>query len=238
MRNRYLQFLYRKKRLHPLAQINLAALDQLRLSEEARSHRYVVVDLETTGLDFTQDSILSLSAIRVVNGRIRIGETLDELVNPGVSIPLSSIKIHGIVPEMVAKARPISEILDDFLSFLGVDVIVAHHARFDLSFLNKVMRSRYGFSLQNAGLDTALMCRELFSRNVSKAYAMKDGGNEYGLDSLARQLGVEIHERHTSLGDALATAMIFQRGLSWFEEMGSKSLRNLLHLAGVFQGIP
>jgi DNA polymerase-3 subunit epsilon len=234
VRNRYLQYLYRNKRLNPLAQINLAALGQLRLSEEARSHRYAVVDLETTGLDFNRDRILSLSAVRVAKGRIRLGEVFEQLVNPGRGIAPSSVKTHGIVPDMVAEARPIEEVFDDFLSFLGADIIVGHHVRFDLRFLNRVMRARHGFSLQNAGVDTALMCREIFLRKDPDSYFAVKDQHRYDLDSLAKRLGIDIYNRHTSSGDALATAMIFQRGLNWLEELGSRSLRNLLRLAGVF----
>jgi DNA polymerase III subunit epsilon len=225
---------FKNKSLGPSARVNLAALDHLRLSDEARSHRYVAVDLETTGLNFEQDRIISLGALRIVQGRILLGEFFNELVNPGQSIPPASIKIHGIVPDMVAEARPIGEVLDDFLVFLGGDIIVAHHARFDLRFLNRVMRSRYRFSLQNAGVDTALLCREVFYRKYPYADTLRNDAKKYDLDSLAGQLGIEIHDRHTSLGDALAAAMIFQRVLRWLEESGSKSLSTLLHLAGVF----
>jgi DNA polymerase-3 subunit epsilon len=234
LRNRWLRARLKAKALHPLARTNLGALDHLNLSLTARSYRYVVVDLETTGLSLSHDRVVSVGAFRVVEGRVRLGDLFNELVNPGRNIPPSSIKIHGIVPDMVAEARPAWEVFDAFLAFLGVDILVAHHASFDLNFLNKVMRRSYGFPIQNLVLDTVPLCREIAFPPHRYPYGINLNQRRYGLDQVAKHFGIKIYQRHTSIGDALATAMVFQRILARLENGSSGILRDLVRAGGVF----
>ena len=136
LRNRWIRNRLQGKELAPLAYENLSALDHLDLKQRAKNMRYVILDLETTGLSLTHDRVVSLSAVRVVDGRIPLGDVFSSLVNPGQAIPFSTIKIHGIVPSMVARAPLIEEVIDQFLRYLGTDILVGYHVRFDLNFLN------------------------------------------------------------------------------------------------------
>ncbi len=231
IRNHMLRLRLRGRTLDQAAQLNLTALDGLRLDEPARSHRYVVLDLETTGLDPDKDRVVSVGAFRVVNGRVRLGEVFDELCNPGRDIPVESIKVHAIVPDMIASARPAWEVFNDFLVFLGTDIIVAHYAPFDVHFLNRVMRARSGFNLQNLVLDTVEMCRALLL--TPDPYGVYSDFKRCGLDALAEMFDVEVPERHTALGDALATALIFQRLLLRLEQGDRGSLRELIKVGAM-----
>jgi len=227
MRNRRVRAHFRKKEVHPLALTNLTALDHLHLDQSTRSLRYVVLDLETTGLRLARDRVVSLAAFRVVEGRILLGDVFNYLVNPGQSISSSSIKIHGIVPSMVARAPMFTEIFDQFLRYLGTDILVGYNVWFDLNFLNPCMRQSYGFPLQNLVLDVHSMCQKIgFSPNF-RPFPLRSKGSQ-SLDAVAKHLGIEIYDRHTALGDALATAMIFQRILVEIEKKGPGRLRNLL----------
>jgi DNA polymerase-3 subunit epsilon len=227
MRNRWIRARFRKKEVHPLALANLTALDHLRLNQNARSPRYVVLDLETTGLSLTRDRVVSVAAFRIVDGRILLGDAFNSLVDPGQPISTSSIKIHGIVPSMVARAPGFADVFDQFLRYLGTDILVGYNVWFDLHFLNVHMQQNYGFPLQNLALDAQSMCQKVgFSPN-SRSYPIRSTGYQ-NLDAVAKLLGIEIHERHTAIGDALATAMIFQRILVEVEKAGPGRLRNLL----------
>jgi DNA polymerase-3 subunit epsilon len=213
LRNRWIRARLKGKALKAAAQNNLTALDHLSLSDKARSFRYVVVDLETTGLDFRHDRVVSVGAFRVVEGRVCLGDMFNDLVNPGRDIPPTSIKIHGIVPDMVAEARPLGEVFDDFLAFLGVDILVAHHAFFDLRFIDRIMKQNHGFPLQNLVLDTVSMCRAIAFPPHRYPYGINLENRRYSLDALAKHFGIEIQQRHTALGDALAAAMIYVASL-------------------------
>ncbi|MCB2191599.1 MAG: 3'-5' exonuclease [Deltaproteobacteria bacterium] len=219
------------RRLPQEARDNLMVLEGLNARASALEQRYVVVDLETTGLDHTRDRVVSVGAFRVVNGHIRLGEVFSELANPGRGIPVESIKVHGITPDNIRNARPAWEVFRDFLGYLGRDILVAHFARFDMFFLNRVMRAQYGMRLQNLVMDTVLMCRAALIE--PDPYGQKKGAKRCSLDALAGRYGLEVPERHTALGDAMATALILQRLLPDVVQAGWKTLGDLISVAGV-----
>jgi DNA polymerase-3 subunit epsilon len=123
------------------------------------------------------------------------------------------------------------EVFEDFLDFVGSSVLVAHHALVDLFFLNWVMQEQYGFRLQNLMVDTVLMCRTALIE--PDFYGQRIGAKRCSLDALAERFNIHVPERHTALGDALATALIFQRLLHQLEESGWTSLADLIEVAGV-----
>lgn len=225
--NRLINLRFRRKDLHPLARANLRALDHLDVKQPARSLRYVIFDLETTGLDFHRDRVVSAAAYRVVDGRIALGDVFSSLVSPGRDIPSAAVKIHGIIPSMVDDAPSFAEVFKKFIAYLGTDILVGYHVGFDLHFLNVYMRNAHGFPVQNLVLDAQYMCRGVCFPQHLRAYAGRLRGSQ-DLDAVAKYFGIEIPERHTATGDALATAMIFQRILSELEKNGPLRLKNLL----------
>lgn len=227
VRNRWIRARLRGRKPQPPADTNLTALDHLSLNQKAKSLRYVVLDVETTGLNHARDRIVSIAAFRIIDGRILLGDAFKSLVNPGRSIPLSAIRIHGIVPSTAAGAASFADVFDQFLRYLGTDILVGYHVRFDLTFLNIYMKQRYGFPLQNLALDASLMCRKIVRPQRLGAYTRRFRG-EPSLDAVAEHFDIDLVQRHTALGDALATAMIFQRILAELEKRGSGRLRNIL----------
>jgi len=229
MRNRLLRAKMNRRNLDPRARNNLNSLDHISLNNNIRSYNYAVIDLETTGLDFKNDEILSIGAIRVIDGRIQLGDIFNELVKSSIYIPPSSIKIHKIVPEMVSDALPIKEVFYNFLEYLGDNIIVAHNARFDMNFLNILMKKYYGFLLQNLVLDTMHMCRNIiFPPHHQYPYGIDLNSKQYGLDGITKYLGIDIYQRHTAIGDAFATAMVFQRVISRLEKLEQYQLKTLI----------
>lgn len=235
LRNLFLRMSLYDRKLNSLVRTNLTALDQLNLSLPVRSFSYVVFDLETTGLNLYSDQIVSVGAFRVVEGRIRLDDVFSQLVNPNKDIPPSSVKIHGIVPAMIAEAPTAGDVLQAFLAFIGSDILVAHQAHFDMHFLNRWMQQIYGFSLQNLVLDTIRMCRKITFPPHPYPYGIDlNSDRPYTLDAIAKYYGIKIQERHTALGDALATAMILQRIIAKLEKDGNDTLRKLVQAAGIF----
>ena len=225
--NRLINLRSRRKELHPLARANLRALDHIDAGQPARSLRYVVFDLETTGLDLNHDRVVSAAAYRVVDGRIALGDVFSSLVSPGRDIPAAAVKIHGIIPSMVDNAPSFAEVFEKFVDYIGTDILVGYHVGFDLHFLNIYMRRAHGFPVQNLTLDAQSMCRKVCFPQHLRAYAGRLKGSQ-NLDAVVRHFGIEIPERHTAVGDALATAMIFQRILSELEKNGPLRLKTLL----------
>jgi len=226
LQNKLLRARLRKKELPGRARSNLAALDHLDPARPATDYNYVVLDLETTGMDLESDRVVSVGAVRLVGGRIRLGDNFAELVNPGRDIPVESIKIHGVKPDQTAGARHASAVFQDFLSFLGSDLLVAHYARFELHFINFTMQRLYGFNLQNLTLDTVALVESLVL--PSDPYGIGRHKQERSLEALARRFGISQAERHTALGDALLTALIFQQLLARLRSKRRPALRDLL----------
>jgi DNA polymerase-3 subunit epsilon len=176
---------------------------------------YVVFDSETTGLNPRQgDEIVQLAAVRIVNGRRVEGEVFDTLVNPGRAIPPVSTEVHGITDAMVADAPGVADVVRRFHKFAEGAVLIAHNAPFDMEFLRRV-EGQLGLTFDMPVLDTVLLSAVVYGQH-----------EVHSLDALSHRLGITIPEedRHTAIGDTIATAdaflklmpMLAGRGLDTF----------------------
>ena len=112
----------------------------------------IVLDVETTGLDYKKERMIEFAAVRLENGVIK--DQYETLINPQQHIRKSSMAVHHITEEMVADAPTEEEVLPKILEFIGDYPIVAHNAVFDFSFLNRASKRLYGKPLENKYVDT------------------------------------------------------------------------------------
>ena len=119
----------------------------------------IVLDTETTGLDYTKEKMVEFAAVRLENGKIK--DQFQTLINPQQHIRKSSIAIHGITAEMVEDAPTEEEAMPKILEFMGDYPMVAHNAIFDYSFINEASKRVTGKCIENERIDTQQMFKEM-----------------------------------------------------------------------------
>lgn len=181
------------------------ALDNERLQDLT----YTVFDTETTGLDPSGgDEIISIGAMRIVNGRLLQEDQFNQLIDPKRHLPWASVKYHGIRPEMLVDRPSIEQVLPKFQRFVHDTVLVGHNVAFDMRML-QVKEALTGVRFINPVLDTMLL-----SSIVHPAQ------ENHNLGSIAERVGVQIRGRHTAVGDAIATGEIFLKLLPLLFQKG------------------
>ncbi|MBT8342636.1 MAG: hypothetical protein KJP07_21730, partial [Desulfatitalea sp.] len=175
--------------------------------------QYTVFDTETTGLDpGGGDEILSIGAIRIVNGRLLHSECFDHLIDPRRTIPSASIRIHGIDSEMVAGHPDINTVLPKFHRFAANTILVAHNAAFDMRLL-QVKEKSTGIQFSHPVLDTLLL-----------SAVVHPAQSDHTLEAIADRMGVPIQGRHSAMGDAVVTGRIFVKMIPLLAEKGITTL--------------
>ncbi|HXV95674.1 MAG TPA: exonuclease domain-containing protein [Gaiellaceae bacterium] len=200
------------------ANVGLAAPPGRDLPLEAA--RFVVVDLETTGLRPAQSAICEIGAVRI-EALLPAG-TFQTLVDPGVPIPPVIAGITGIADRDLRGAPRPAAAVRAFLAFAGERaVIVAHNARFDLAFLDREVELITGRRLAAPVVDTVGLARRLLAGRVPRV----------GLASLAQFFGTSARPCHRALPDAEATAEILVALVGLAQERGATTVADLVELA-------
>ena len=190
---------------------------------------FVVIDLETTGLDPTVDQIIEIGAIRFKDGQE--DETFNTLINPGIEIPDFITKLTGITNDDTRDAPTIDTQLDKLLSFLGDSILIGHQVNFDASFIEYQLRrraddysnwqneaQRFKF-LSNSRSDTLFLARIFFPFLPR----MK-------LSSVSAYFNIDLEKAHRALDDAKATGYIFLQLVERTLACDQKILRTIIHL--------
>ncbi len=184
------------------------------LQAELTDLDYVVFDTETTGLQLSQgDKIISISGVRIRRGRIQEADLFHTFVNPGRPIPPETVQIHRIEDHMVVDAPSMNQVYPRFVDYVGDAVLVAHNAAFDKKCLDMAAAEAGLPQLDNPYLDTLLL-----------SYGLHAGTEGHSLDAIAERMGITIDGRHTSLGDARATAQAFLGLLALLPARGVRTL--------------
>ena len=236
LRNQYYQRHLRRKDLPEVIRDYLQAFHNFDFNQPITKTKFVVFDTETTGLHVKRGHrMVSVSAIRLQEGRIDLSDAFHEIINPDRDIPSVSAVIHEILPRMVNGKPTIEEVLPGFIKYIGASILVAHHEWLDMSFLNREMRRHYDIPIQNIVLDTAALDRVLLTKKTL-ALMIATTKTDSTLGALAERYHVTIEGHHSSFWDAVATAQIFQQMLKEIQRLGVVSLRDLVKLARTSPG--
>lgn len=167
-----------------------------------REARFVVVDLETTGLDARRDEIVSFAAVPVLEGRAIPGLSTSLLVRPEHGSGPAATRIHGLRSADLASAPPLALALHAIATALTGSVLVAHAAWIERAFLDAALRTA-GARLRGPVIDTLALGRRVLTMRGAAV------PEHIALGRLARTLGLPVHRPHHADGDALTAAQVF-----------------------------
>lgn len=156
---------------------------------------FICFDIETTGLSAARDKITEIGAVKVENGVIT--DTFSTFANPEMPIPQKITQLTGITDDMVKDAPSQSEAVSAFLEFAGDNVLVAHNAPFDTSFIAKACEDM-GREYNYTSIDTVAISRAILTdiKNCK-------------LDTVAKFLRLGDFNHHRATDDAEMLARIF-----------------------------
>jgi len=156
---------------------------------------FICFDIETTGLSAARDKITEIGAVKVENGVIT--DTFSTFANPEMPIPQKITQLTGITDDMVKDAPSQSDAVGAFLEFAGDNVLVAHNAPFDTSFIAKACEDM-GREYNYTSIDTVAISRAILTdiKNCK-------------LDTVAKFLRLGDFNHHRATDDAEMLARIF-----------------------------
>lgn len=164
-------------------------------NDTVRGKTVVVFDIETTGLDFENDEITEIGAVKVVDGVI--SERFASFVKPSIPIPKEVQELTHITNEMVKDAPSIKDVIYDFNNFCTDCVLCGHNAiGFDFKFIKKAAE-KAGLYFKNQIIDTLILARTSPLRLAN-----------YKLGTIVSALGLTLEGAHRAYNDAFATAQV------------------------------
>ena len=187
---------------------------------------FVVFDFETTGFNAGgSDSIIEIGAVKIKAGEIL--DRYDELINPGRKLPEKIVELTGITDAMLKDKRDEKEAVIDFMKWVGDDPMVAHNARFDVSFLEMAFKKYDLGKFTNPVIDTLEL-----SRTLDSSYS------RHSLSALAKRYDIvksdtnpdgfwDESSHHRGDYDAEGTALIFNKML---EKLSSRNIDKMTEL--------
>lgn len=162
--------------------------------------REVALDTETTGLNpGVGHRIVEIGCVELIN-HVPSGETFQCYLNPERDMPAEAFAVHGLSQEFLEGQPLFSEVVDDFLEFMGDSQLIIHNAEFDMGFINAELTrlERPPLSMDRA-TDTVRMARSKFP------------GAPANLDALCKRYQIDLTDRslHGALKDARLLAAVY-----------------------------
>lgn len=166
--------------------------------EALEEARFIVVDVETTGLDPRRDELLSIGVVPARLRCIDLGEMREIMLHHEAAVvDKDNIVVHGITPTESAHGRDTAAALQEFLDYIGDHWLVAFHADFDRNMLARALKRHLGIRLENPFIDLAWLLPALFPASAK---------GRHTLDDWLGRFSIAAPYRHRAAADALVTA--------------------------------
>lgn len=168
---------------------------------------YVVIDIETTGLDPRFDEIIELAGLKYEHGKET--DAFESLVKPEIEVDDFITELTGITNEMLEDAPSIAEVLPKFIDFIGSNIVIGHNVNFDINFIYDNAEQLGLPAFSNDFVDTMRISRRLY----------KDMEN-HKLSTLVSYLGVSDSVEHRAFSDCANTQMCLIKMQEYAEQIG------------------
>ena len=185
-----------------------------------RREKFIVIDVETTGLDLINDEVISIGAVKIRDGRFKASGNFYEELSPTKSPSAESIVIHGLRSADLESAHPMEIVAPKLITFFEGSYLIAHAAWVERAFLEPALK-RHKYRFPKAVIDTAALARYT-------GFADGDDAHEPSLELLARKLNLPVYSPHHALGDAMTTAGVFLALVASIERSRGKSDRGVV----------
>ncbi len=165
---------------------------------ETKTNRYVILNLETTGLNPKKDVILSLGAIAVVDDVIHVNDALELVILQYKYLHDNNLSNEFLLESKLPKfAEPLA--IEEFLKYIKNATLVGHRIHFDIEMINEVLEKMECGRLKNEALDIEIMHQKLYDIT----------NKSFSLDELITAYKIPKNERNTALDDAYSIALLF-----------------------------
>ena len=178
--------------------------------------RKLILDTETTGLDYYKDRIIECACLELIDNQ-HTEKRFHNYYNPsGVIISQQSEEIHGLSNAFLTKYKSFDDSIDEFLDFVGDSQLVVHNAQFDISMINSALKRK---NKKLLSMSNVLCTLELAKK--------KFPGSKNNLNALCRRFNISLasREKHGALTDCYLLLRVY------IELMGGKQ-ENLLFSQG------
>ena len=194
-------------------------LKEIDASNDISFQNFVVLDLETTGINVINDRIVEVGVLQMEGEKIQDRKFLEFLVNPQTKISKLSTSVHGITEEMVQEKKTYKGLHKIIHTFLEAKVVVGFNIGFDLAMLRKESL-RAGFEQRDyRWVDVKYLSIHL---GIS--------GDGISLDSLSEKMEVKVSKRHRAMGDVKTTARIFAKMIPLLKKNDIRTLAQIERL--------
>ena len=187
------------------------SLNRRRLRDEHYAHLFepreddevVVLDTETTGLNPKKDTILSIGAVIIRDGRVLMSEAFERFIRPTKAISETSIKIHHLRACDLADAEAPDPVIRDLLDFISNRPIVGYYIGFDHAILSRYTRRLIGCALPNPTVELSSMYYRRYRKESSYEFV------DLKFDTIMDALSLPQLGKHDALNDAIMSALIY-----------------------------
>ncbi len=189
--------------------------------------RQLIIDTETSGLDFDKDRIIEVGCLELIEG-IFTGNKFHQYYKPDeIEISSESEKIHGLSNKFLAEFPTFEDEIEEFMAFVGDSQLIMHNAQFDITMINNALK-RSGINKINP--DSTICTLEIAKK--------KFPGSKNNLNALCRRFGISLEnrEKHGALTDSFLLLQVYnellggkQQTLSLKLQSKEKQLRRLFN---------